>query len=284
MLPNCRSFLLIASVLIALTGCSKMISTRTDEQAWLEYQVEIRTRRQPASGATAEKFSKIPVRTILLECHSSQTPESCYRSKVVVAFDAEFKSDPNYQRLQKEFLTFYSYARVVQEVESFHQVLLSGISLRAAERARALHVQCESSDEVGTQITKFLPYLGGDTDIPKSYYQCLNDRLHDDQVQLLQETGDRLGLKITTEAARVRILETIIHPTYEKFSHEWFRKHALEDQQKWKLNQAEIKNKIEPGETLASAVARLSRELRPQYRYMPLEVAITSLYQEWSIK
>lgn len=276
-----RNLVTAALMPLILAACTPMLSTRTDEQAWLEYMRDVKSKRAPASSSLIDRFPETSIRKILLSCHKSGQTESCYRSKALVAFDSVFKNEPGYKRLQQEFFTVYSYDRVFSEVQAFHQVLLSGMDLRASDHARELHQRCEDRDEIGVTIQSFGPFLGGDTDIPKSYYNCLNQELEADEEQLLAETTERLGLTIVTPEARQWIRERQIRPVYEKYSHEWFRKQADAEKEKWDAERADLLGRFEQGESLQTAVKRLSGELRGQYRFLPIEVYLTELHAEF---
>lgn len=265
---------------LGLVGCSQLINVKTDEQAWIEYQIETRAKRVPASATFIEQFSQVPVRKILLGCMKAQNPESCYRSEVQVGFDSIFKNHEQYRRLLKDFLTFYSFDRVQQDVDAFHRVLLSGMELRAHEHAKNLILSCQSTEEIGVNLTAFKPFLGGDTDVPKGFYRCLNDHFDLDQRQLLKETAERLGLSIQTEDARQWIQLKLIHPIYEQVGREWFRKQAQADRARWNNQKEEIRKKIDFQEPVSANVKRLSSELRSEFPYLGVEVALTALFEE----
>ncbi|MBS1959576.1 MAG: hypothetical protein JST80_08910 [Bdellovibrionales bacterium] len=275
-----RTVTLLSVATLMLSSCAPILSKRTDEQAWIEYMQDLKSKREPASNAQPEKFSEISVRGILLSCNKSPQIEACYRQKVTVSFDSAFKNDPSYRKLQKEFLSQYSYDRVFAEVQSFHQVLLSGMELRAVDHIRDLHEKCGDRDEIGVTIHSFGPFLGGDTEIPKGYYSCLNDEIEKDEDQLLSETTERLGLTIVTPEAKQWIRERQIDPVYEKYTHDFFQKQMSLEKKEWDASADEIKDRIETHESLHSAVKRLSTELRGQYKFLPVEIYLTKLYKE----
>jgi hypothetical protein len=153
------------------------------------------------------------------------------------------------------------------------------MELRAVDHIRDLHNKCEDRDEIGVTIHSFGPFLGGDTDIPKGYYSCLNEEIEKDEDQLLNETTDRLGLTIVTPEARQWIRERQIHPVYEKYSHDFFQKQMTLEKEKWDAQASEIQGRIEKNESLQSAVKRLSSELRDQYKFLPIEIYLTELYR-----
>jgi hypothetical protein len=276
-----RNVALASALPFLLAACTPMLSMRTDEQAWIEYMRDLKSKRAPASQSLLDRFPESSIRKILLSCNRNQQTESCYHSKALVAFDSVFKNEPGYKRLQQEFFTVYSYRRVFEEVQSFHQVLLSGMDLRASDHARELLQHCDDRDEIGVAVHSFGPYLGGDTDIPKSYYSCLNEELEKDEDQLLNETTERLGLTIVTPEARQWIRERQIHPVYEKFAHDWFQKQAAMEKEKWESERADVLSRFEPGESLPAAVKRLSGELRGEYRFLPIETYLTELHAEF---
>lgn len=277
-----RNLLAAATMPFVLAACSPMLSKRTDEQAWIEYMRERKTHRTPAaSSPLIDRFPEASVRKMLLSCNKSQQMETCYRQKALVAFDSIFKNEPTYKQLQKDFFTVYSYDRVFTEVQAFHQTLLSGMDLRAVDHARELHQKCDDREDNGVAIRSFGPYLGGDTDIPKAYYHCLNEEFASDEEQLLGETTERLGLTIVTPEAREWIREQQIHPVYERFTRDYFQKQLQLEKDKWADERDEILGRFTAGESLQGAVKRVSGELRGHYRFLPLEVYLTELHAEY---
>ena len=144
--------------LIFFVGCSKILSERTDEQAWIEFDQSSPTSRKPASVndlkssvALHDELLSIPMRSILFRCDSLATREVCYRAEVMLRFDEAFHRVQlkypelklsDYRKEQKEFLESRSYENLISEVSRFHQSLLSGLDLKSREHAEALFHEC----------------------------------------------------------------------------------------------------------------------------------------------
>jgi hypothetical protein len=276
---------------LAVVACSPMMSIRTDEQAWNQYLNESKSQRLPASSAASavsaenlSQFDKLPLRSILISCQKVRSPQACYLNKAIIAFDGVYKNHPNYHALQSDFLDHYSYQKMLGHLQVFHQTLFSGMDSRAADHAKALLTQCESSQDSGVRISAFIPYLGGNSDIPKSYYECLNEKLRADQEQLLLETTERLGVRIVEDQTRHWIINQHIHPVYDRVAKQWFKRHLQDEQLRWQDDRAKYLVEFHKGESLDSVVKRLSPVVRESYHYLPAEVALTRLYREVKTK
>jgi len=287
-IKNFTSILLLIS-----TGCVSLISQRSDEEAWMEYQKESRMQaesdsRIPASSdvaqiRTSQKIlrqilQELPFRNFLVSCESAD----CYQSKLVFAFDEIYRrvkaedvslSPDDYKNEQKRFIEENGYVNMLKKVDGFHRMLFSGVELRASTRAADLAHVCESSidSEEKVQLTEFGPYTGGTTYLPKTYYACINSHWKSELDQLLKETCERLGVVIRTEEARNWILEKQIYPIYQKTLSELFQKRKMEEQRGWQQEWVEIEKVIDWKISVAERVAKYSPELRKKYPFLNVE-------------
>ena len=288
-----KSSILITGLILLLTSCVSVLSGVSDEDAWNDYYKEIKLKKtqedrslasDPRAGIKILKqvLEGLPFRSYLIVCDHKE----CYQTQLALAFDQAFLrlKDQNinlnkeeYLAEQKSFLASYSYENVLNWVESFHHMILSGVELRAAQRAVDLAQLCEESNEKDdeTAITNFAPFLGGNTYLPRAFYSCLNEHWLTEQDQLLKETTDRLGMTIKTDEAKRWILQRQIAPIYRKTFNDIFAKHNQEEQLVWDQSWKELESKInwkKPSEELMSVEIP---KLRKQFHFLNLEAILT---------
>jgi len=293
------TLVLLSLIALHLTACSKVLSHRTDEQAWNEFDQEVRLNRSPAAfvgdphspGLTSlhEILTNIPVRAILLKCGESGNSQTCFQSALTLQFDETFRVAQlkfpelkltDYKREQKAFFDFRSFDTTVDEVNRFHQSILSGLDLKAREHALDLFKGCEGEATKETAIESFKVMTSLVSEMPKGTYACLTEHWFVDQNQLLEETSDRLGLSIVTEEAKHWIKNQQISPIYESEINTIVSKKAREESERFSheknLVLAGFDSKL-PQEKL---LKEWSAKLREKYPYSPVEQWIASYAKE----
>jgi hypothetical protein len=188
-----------------LAACtSSILSKNTDDQAWIDQQKD-------------SQMSEISIRQIVLSCSAPETAQSCYETKLSLAFDESFRrshretanlTDVDYQKQRQEYLKNHPYAQSLEQVKNFHQLLLSGMELRAADHIHRLIRECKSGTEAAS---------------------CLKAKRESDATQLLTETTERLGLTIASKSARTWILEKQIYPVYDELAHSLLSRHPAQE-------------------------------------------------------
>jgi len=251
------SMLSLVFVFLAMqsTGCSKVLSRRTDEQAWIEFDREVKSGRVPATetdthvpglNALHETLAQIPVRTLLLKCGTSIAASVCYREALVLQFDEAFRKiqsqfselkATDYKREQKSFLELRTFAAVTDEVNRFHQSILSGLELKARVHAQDLFTDCAADTHKEAIIENFNVLSSIVFQMPKGVYACLSEHWSADQKTLLEETTDRLGLTIVTDEAKHWIKDQQISPIYESEVNATVGKKAQAEAERFHLNQ-----------------------------------------------
>jgi hypothetical protein len=209
--------LIICSSILLQACTHSVLSRRTDEQAWNEYRAErlkeLRARRIPASerNELADALEDLPVRKWVLECDLNGG-EACYQKKLASAFDGHSKKRGSASELERRrFMNEHSWENLSNEVQRFHELLLSGIDLRAVERVRRLHQSCEN--------------------VSQAYYDCVNLRWSRDQTEILNETAERLGLVITTIEAKNWIKTHQIQVIYSRILESILAKSKIKKQE-----------------------------------------------------
>lgn len=251
-----KSSILTSILILFSTGCVSVLSRVSDEEAWNEFYKEQKSVQHHEERTLASESKSgvkilrkmlegLPFRNYLISCDQ----RDCYQSQLVLAFDQSFRrvkdqnisiSKEEYTTEQKLFLENFSYETMLGWVEGFHRMLLSGVELKAAQRAVEFSHDCESAYSASEYpvITNFSPFLGGITYLPHSYYSCLNEHWQNELDELLKETTDRLGIVIKTEEARKWILQRQIYPIYRKTMNDVFVKKKQEELLVWnQMNQ-----------------------------------------------
>ena len=292
-----KNSIFAAMFLLVLSACSSVLSQSTDEMAWKDYFKELKSHQKledrtlasatmtatPTTPPVVEVRSgvkileqildEMPFRNLLMSCDHRE----CYQNQLVISFDQAFRrvkgegitlTAEEYTAEQKRFLDLYAYEKMQSWVDSFHQMLLSGVELRSAQRAVELAHTCESTlaTDSEVQITAFSPYLGGITYIPHSYYSCLNDHWPSELDQLLKETSDRLGITIKTAEAKRWILQKQVAPIYRKTLNDFFSKRRQEESARWQETLGDPEKKLD--------FAQLP-QLRKEYFFLNIESLLT---------
>lgn len=293
------NFLLNAILMVLVTGCNSVISTKTDEQAWREYFSELNKQqsvesrsiassdlaadaKRPAVEILRKIVDDLPFRDYLINCENQE----CYQSKLVIAFDEAFRRvkdqaiviDSNeYKVEQQRFLGKFSYERMHSQVEAFHHMMLSGVELRASQRAAVLANECENTlnSNENNQIGSFEPYYGGSTYLPRAVFNCLNKKWPEELDELLNETANRLGVVISTAEAKKFIIQKQISPTYRKTLNELFVKRKNDETNQWVRDWPSIAVQIDWKKPIAEVVQNEVSKQREKYRFLNLEALIT---------
>jgi hypothetical protein len=310
---NRLKIIFIPTLMTTLFSCSPILSKRTDVQAWNEYHHEQKMKRSPAQAlkiasaalpevVEAKKQLEVlldaaPVRAFLMACAGV---EACYQSKLTLYFDQSYQKaqqripasvpeklwTENYKNAQKEFFADQSFPRIVEEVHSFHQLLLSGLELRASDRIHDLNTQCETAKE-GENTLEFTNFLGGVTYIPKNIYGCLNAHWQSDAEQLFGETTDRLGVTFvgtadnTADDAKNWVVQREIFPTYAQETKNILQKKQDAELAQWPSEVSQLsKNAIHDSQCVAKSVKQWSPILREKYHYLNLEALLTQVFTQ----
>ena len=294
------SLLSLLQITLTLTGCSPL-SMRTDDQAWNEYVAEQKAKRTPAQ--VHEKSIKmpelqaildqVPARKFLFACSAADASllGYCYQEKLSLYFDQSFQKVVTrtpasvYKTEQKVFFDEWSLEKIKNHVHTFHQMLLSGLELRAIDHIKELNSMCENHPiELGNNLT-FNYYHGGSTYVPRGYYFCLNSKWEDDANLLLTETLDRLGLKIENKDARTWILHDQVFPTYQEETNAILKQHEKKEQSLIKAELAGLINSAKDGGTkrkdcVEANVEFWSPTLREKFHYLKIESLLTEHFQQ----
>jgi len=284
--PKFGSLILIA----LLSACSSVISERTDEQAWKQFNIDSNLNRTPATSesgmpeiqALRAKLSEVPIRGILLECGFISGIERCYRDQLVRRFDLMFRehqakdkkiTDLDYRGEQARFLKENDYSKVYSEVERFHQNILSGMDHSSREHLRSLFKFCETEDLESTPISleSFALIPNVETEIPKGIYACLVSFWHQDMEKLLKETSERLGLKFTSKAALEWIRVKQVQPIYEAELSRELKARAAIEQTEFETRKDQLLQDLDPKEPLEKLLSAWTPVLRKIYPYSPVE-------------
>lgn len=298
-MATAKLFIQIAffTAVVLSQGCtSSVLSKRTDDQAWSDFQKDLKARRTPASekemdsNETIQKLhlalDEVEVRKLILSCHS-KGDAACYEPKLVRAFDEAFRtvqskqkglSDVVYKKEQQRFLAARSFEKVATEVQDFHRLLLSGMEVRARDRIADLHQECETASELEVRV--YQPFAGGLSTLPKGYFACLNNRWDEDAKDLLSETTDRLGLVLTTQDAKDWIKDRHIDPWYQADSARLLAKRSADDEKAIEQDLEKLTSKMDWSLSLNAFVKKESEGLRAQYPFYPVEIKLTELYQK----
>ena len=206
----------------------------------------------------------------------------------VVASVSEKNISENYKNEQKIFFREQAYPLILEEVHGFHQLLLSGLELRASDHIHELNTQCESAKEAEGNI-EFGPFLGGTVYIPKNVYACLNAHWESDAEQLLNETTDRLGVSFsnndanTAAQARQWVVEREIFPVYALETKSLLQKKQSVEMAAWpdEIKLLAGKSVHAAGSPcLASSVKQWTPILREKYHYLNLESLLTEFFTQ----
>ena len=297
-LLNSRLFYL-SVILLELSSCSKILSRRTDTQAWLEFDQEIQKNRQPASlgekatetlgektkktqGALAlqNTLMNTSVRSILLKCGENINVSSCFETTLTLHFDETFRAIQNrfpdlktdeYKIQRKKFFEARSFEKVSDAVARFHRSILSGLDLKAREHASDLFKSCERFTETNSGIESFKILKNLQTEIPKGTYACLSDHWTADQLQLLDETSERLGIIIESESAKHWILSHEISPIYEGEILNFVEQKSRSELAQFNQKKSEIFAEYDLKAPLEKQLKPWSIKLREQFPYSPVE-------------
>jgi hypothetical protein len=287
-------------LLVSLSSCSKVLSHRTDEQAWSEFDQEVRLGRAPAAftethdpslSSLHEALTAIPVRSILLKCGDTSILRTCFQSALTLQFDEIFRASQakfpelklgDYKREQKAFFDFRSFETTVDEVNRFHQSILSGLDLKAREHALELFKSCEGDATKNTAIESFKILSTLVSEMPKGTYACLTDHWFTDQNQLLEETSDRLGLSIVTDEAKHWIKDQQISPIYDSEINTTVSKKAREEADRFSKEKAEIMAGFDAKTSQEKLLKEWSVRLREKFPYSPVEQWIIGYAKEHS--
>ena len=291
-------FVIPLIALLGLSSCSKVLSYRTDEQAWMEFDKEVRTSRVPAAfvdttspGLTSlhEALSNVPVRTLLLKCGNAANIATCYQSALTLHFDEAFRGTQtqfselkltDYKREQKQFFGFRSYEIVFDEVNRFHQSILSGLDLKARTHAEDLFKTCENDSQKEPVIEDFSVLANLTSEMPKGTYSCLRDHWFPDQHLLLEETTDRLGLSIVSHEARDWIENQQIGPIYEAEIETAVTKKARAELEQFHQEKTEVLAGLDSKLSQEKLLKEWSAKLHERYPYSPVEQWIVSYSKE----
>ena len=220
---------------------------------------------------------------------------ACYQAKLTLQFDEAYRktalpNDATYKTEQKNFFQERSFENVSNEVREFHQLLLSGMDLRAADHIRELYADCEYSSKDQTVNLEFKPFLASNSYIPKNDYACINSNWDQNESKLLSETTSRLGLIIETVEAQNWIMQMNIFPVYVQELNALLAKKSNDEQNSWNNNSSEIREKIKPsnellkrgpGECVAQTLKKWTPILRMGYAHFPVEIPLTELANTW---
>ncbi len=293
-----KFLLLIPAFAIA---CSPVFSRKTDDQAWLEFKNSLHSERVPASVGHAnsktirfrEALEEIQLRSLLLSCMANESLKPCYENALSRKFDEVFrKLEPelglqaatDYKQEQKRFFEEHSFDQTFAEVQAFHQRLLSGIDLRAAEHSRELSQECQKWADRDRDVRDFKSFRGGTTELPKGVFACLNEQWTRDTQLLLNETTDRLNLVIATSEASEWIKKYQIDPIYTQETHHFFNQLQEEQLARWKKNQELVRSELKFDLPLSEFVKENAQKYRKDYPFLTLEVLLTELYDQHSEK
>jgi hypothetical protein len=281
-----------------LSSCSKILSQRTDEQAWLEFDKDVRSSRTPASFIETkdaailslhETLGTIPVRSILLKCGNANNSALCFRSSLTLQFDEAFRKTQaqfanlkltDYKREQLAFFDFRSYDSVFDEVNHFHQSILSGLDLKARTHATELFKTCAGEAKQEATIENFNVLTNLVSEVPKGTYACMSNHWLSDEKQLLDETTDRLGLTIATEEAKLWIEAQQISPIYEAEINTSVSQKAKAEHESFQHEKDEIFAGFNAKAKQDQILKEWSAKLRERYPYSPVEQWVISYAKE----
>ena len=189
-------------------------------------------------------------------------------------------TDVAYKQEQKQFFQDESFEEVFGAVQSFHQLLLSGIDVRAVENAKDFNLDCAKNLNADSMVRGFKDFNGGVTEVPKGEFACLSDAWVHHADALLDETLDRLGVKLVSKEAREWIKKYQIYPVYVQETQNHLDQKFEEEKKLWSEKVNSISQKIEKSEDLEKAITDFSPSLRHDFPHLPIEVYLTELYQK----
>jgi hypothetical protein len=287
-------------IFISQNACMSVISKRTDDQAWKDYFSEWNRQQSSAirviastngtgthssTGDLRQALDALPFRNYLISCESRE----CYQSRLVLAFDEEFRRfknqgvgimDAEYAVEQKRFLENHSFEKMNALVDSFHRTLLSGIELRATYRAREMESECspalESTETV--HLEDFQTFIAGVTFLPKAYFHCLNALWTNELDALLDETNERLGISIQAPAARKWIIQHQITPIYRRTLVGIFLKRKDQEMQRWNQEWIQISASVDWKKPIEAVIRDEAPRLRKKYHFLNVEALLTAKF------
>jgi hypothetical protein len=118
------------------------------------------------------------------------------------------------------------------------------------------------------------------SEMPKGTYACLTDHWFTDQNQLLDETSDRLGLSIVTEAAKRWIKDQQISPIYESEINTAASKRTHEEAERFKKEREDVFANFDAKLPQEKLLKEWSVKLREKYPYSPVEQWIVTYAKE----
>ena len=273
-----------------LVSCSKVLSKRTDTQAWIEFDQELLTSRSPASQEPhvsdeivvfRERLQAIPVREVLLKCGHGEAAERCFQETISRNFDEVFRSSKGtsirsdlktYTSERNRFLKVRAFSVVLDEVNRFHQSQLSGLDLKAREQAIRLIEHCDSEKIEHPLIESFGVLPGISYEMPKSTYACLSSKINEDWSKLIKETSDRLGFTIESDAAKQWIISEQLNPVYETEMNHWLQKKQNEERVEFEKDIPNLRLTFKSQKNTEVAWVRdLSGSFRAKYPHSPVE-------------
>lgn len=292
-----KTLLALLCLTFTFASCVKVLSQRTDEQAWLEFDQEIRQSRSPASRFPSttlspflrETLTGVPVRKLFLKCSTSASPETCYKAALTLQFDEIFRltqvghpelRNADYRKEQSEFLEIRSFANVAEEVKRFHQSVFSGLDLKAREHAIELFRSCENEKGRDIPIENFGVFTGAVSEMPKAVYACLARSWGGDQDQLIQDTAERLGLKIVTPEAIQWIKREQVSSVYESEINNLTLRKSKEELEHFGSKKKDLLREFNPRLSEEAAVKQWAGILREKYPYSPVEQWVSIYRQE----
>ena len=294
-------FLAPLGVFSFISACSPLTSHRTDDEVWREYQNENKNLvRSPAANVSTaveqlnEALDKISIRGVLFSCMGTNSMDACFSAKLTLLFDEAARGVPEltasqYKKEQKKYLETKTYSMVYRQVLGFYQQLLSGIDFRASDRVRDLVSECEKNQSNQNLNLSFNFYLGGSTFVPKMVFQCINSKWSQNEVNLLSETSNRLGLRFKNPMAKEFIILNLIRPVFTLELNTLLQKKSEDEEKNWKLNLENLKEKIkfstqlwknDEKDCVTKVVQKYTPELRQNYAYFNLESAVTEIAKE----
>jgi hypothetical protein len=248
-------------------------------------------RKRPGLLFLRESLATIPVRLLLLKCGSEVNASVCFHTSLMLRFDETFRITQSkyadvklgdYKTEQESFFSFRSFENVFDEVNRFHQSILSGLDLRARAHVEDLFKLCEEESHRESAIESFGVLSSLNYEIPKGTYSCLSARWFSDQKQLLDETTDRLGLFIVTEDARKWIKEHQISPVYEAEVNASVAKKAHEEKEKFDREKDALFAHVDFTQPKAKLLKEWSGKLRDAFPHSPVEQWILAYSKERS--
>ena len=280
--------LAMTAVFFLVSACSVFHAKHTDEDAWNDFRKE--NHAKPVSGTELNQFlDQIPLRTVLLSCFGNEPLKNCYQSKLSLAFDDAFRkaqkknsslSDLVYKQEQKRFFQEESFEEVFASVQSFHQVLLSGIDVRAVEKAKELNEDCEKRINEEAVVQNFKEFNGGTTEVPKGQFACLSESWSRRADKLLNETLNSLSLVLVTKQSGEWIKRYQIYPIYHQETQVYLNKKFEQEKLAWNQQSLELEKTLSSSDSLEKVVKDNSPGLRKVFPHLPVEALLTEMIQK----